>query len=161
MIQIWRNKKYSYLCSPKTRSNLLREGFWGRNVALTIKEMDLLKVAQDALAQQPKEFPNFKAGDTITVTYVIKEENKERQQKFRGVVIQRRGAGMTQTFTVRKISNGVGVERIFPLASPFIDSIELNKVGKVRRARIFYLRNLTGKKARIKEKKYSAAKDAE
>ena len=113
------------------------------------------------MAQQPKEFPNFKAGDTITVTYVIKEENKERQQKFRGVVIQRRGAGMTQTFTVRKISNGVGVERIFPLASPFIDSIELNKVGKVRRARIFYLRNLTGKKARIKEKKYSVAKDAE
>ncbi len=114
------------------------------------------------MAQQPKEFPNFKAGDTVTVTYIIKEENKERQQKFRGVVIQRRGAGMTQTFTVRKISNGVGVERIFPLASPFIDSIEVNKVGKVRRARIFYLRNLTGKKARIKEKKYNApAKDAE
>jgi large subunit ribosomal protein L19 len=125
------------------------------------KEMDLLKVAQDALAQEPKGFPNFKAGDTVTVTYIIKEENKERQQKFRGVVIQRRGAGMTQTFTVRKISNGVGVERIFPLASPFIDSIEVNKVGKVRRARIFYLRNLTGKKARIKEKKYNAAKDAE
>ena len=124
--------------------------------------MDLLKVAQDALAQEPKELPNFKAGDTVTVTYIIKEENKERQQKFRGVVIQRRGAGMTQTFTVRKISNGVGVERIFPLASPFIDSIEVNKVGKVRRARIFYLRNLTGKKARIKEKKYNApAKDAE
>lgn len=113
------------------------------------------------MAQQPKEFPNFKAGDTVTVTYIIKEENKERQQKFRGVVIQRRGAGVTQTFTVRKISNGVGVERIFPLASPFIDSIEVNKVGKVRRARIFYLRNLTGKKARIKEKKYNAAKDAE
>ena len=113
------------------------------------------------MAQQPKEFPNFKAGDTVTVTYLIKEENKERPQKFRGVVIQRRGAGMTQTFTVRKISNGVGVERIFPLASPFIDSIEVNKVGKVRRARIFYLRNLTGKKARIKEKKYNAAKDAE
>ncbi len=113
------------------------------------------------MAQEPKKFPNFKAGDTITVTYVIKEENKERQQKFRGVVIQRRGAGNTQTFTVRKISNGIGVERIFPLASPFIDSIELNKVGKVRRARIFYLRSLTGKKARIKEKKYSVASQEE
>ena len=122
--------------------------------------MDLLQVAKDALAadKQPKQFPDFKAGDTITVTYIIKEENKERLQKFRGVVIQRRGAGETQTFTVRKISNGVGVERIFPLASPFIDSIEVNKYGKVRRARIFYLRNLTGKKARIKEKKFSAVK---
>ena len=91
----------------------------------------------------------------MTVTYKIKEENKERLQKFRGVVIQRKGAGTTQTFTVRKISNGVGVERIFPLYSPFISEIELNKSGKVRRARIFYLRNLTGKKARIKEKKFT------
>ena len=89
------------------------------------------------------------------MTYKIKEENKERLQKFRGVVIQRKGAGTTQTFTVRKISNGVGVERIFPLYSPFISEIELNKSGKVRRARIFYLRNLTGKKARIKEKKFA------
>lgn len=122
--------------------------------------MDLMKVAEQAMAQGQKSFPNFKAGDTITVTYKIKEENKERLQKFRGVVIQRRGAGRTQTFTIRKISNGVGVERIFPLNSPFIESIEVNKYGKVRRARIFYLRNLTGKKARIKEKKY-VAKPAE
>jgi large subunit ribosomal protein L19 len=122
--------------------------------------MDLMKVAEQAMAQDQKSFPNFKAGDTITVTYKIKEENKERLQKFRGVVIQRRGAGRTQTFTIRKISNGVGVERIFPLNSPFIESIEVNKYGKVRRARIFYLRNLTGKKARIKEKKY-VAKPAE
>lgn len=119
-----------------------------------------MKVAEQAMAQDGKSFPNFKAGDTITVTYKIKEENKERLQKFRGVVIQRRGAGRTQTFTIRKISNGVGVERIFPLNSPFIESIEVNKYGKVRRARIFYLRNLTGKKARIKEKKY-VAKPAE
>lgn len=118
--------------------------------------MDLIKIAQQACAQETKALPNFKAGDTITVTYKIKEENKERLQKFRGVVIQRRGAGVTQTFTVRKISNGVGVERIFPLNSPFIDGVEVNKNGKVRRARIFYLRDLTGKKARIKEKKYSA-----
>ncbi len=117
--------------------------------------MDLIKVAEQAFAQEEKNFPQFKAGDTITVTYRIKEENKERLQKFRGVVIQRKGAGVTQTFTVRKMSNGVGVERIFPLNSPFISEIELNKSGKVRRARIFYLRGLTGKKARIKEKKYN------
>ena len=115
--------------------------------------MDLMKVACDALAQEQKAFPDFKAGDTITVTYKIKEENKERLQKVRGIVLQKRGAGISKTFTVRKMSNGIGVERIFPYNSPFIDSIELNKVGKVRRARIFYLRGLTGKKARIKEKK--------
>ena len=116
-----------------------------------------MKIAQEACAQEKKNFPEFKAGDTITVTYKIKEENKERLQKFRGIVIQKRGAGVTKTFTVRKISNGIGVERIFPMSSPFIDSIEVNKHGKVRRARIFYLRDLTGKKARIKEKKYVAA----
>lgn len=119
-------------------------------------EMDLIKIAEQAFAQEEKNFPAFKAGDTITVTYRIKEENKERLQKFRGVVIQRKGSGVSQTFTVRKISNGVGVERIFPLYSPFISEIELNKSGKVRRARIFYLRNLTGKKARIKEKRFVA-----
>ena len=120
--------------------------------------MDLMKVAIDAMAQEKKDFPDFKAGDTITVAYRIKEdsakgESKERIQKFRGIVLQKRGAGVSKTFTVRKMSNGIGVERIFPYNSPFIDSIELNKVGKVRRARIFYLRGLTGKKARIKEKK--------
>ena len=120
--------------------------------------MDLMKVACDTLAQEQKQFPEFKAGDTITVAYRIKEdsakgESKERIQKFRGIVLQKRGAGVSKTFTVRKMSNGIGVERIFPYNSPFIDSIELNKVGKVRRARIFYLRGLTGKKARIKEKK--------
>ena len=118
--------------------------------------MDLMKIAQEACAQEKKNFPAFKAGDTITVTYKIKEENKERLQKFRGIVIQKRGAGAVKTFTVRKISNGVGVERIFPFSSPFIEDIEVNKYGKVRRARIFYLRGLTGKKARIKEKKFTA-----
>ena len=120
-----------------------------------------MKVACEAMAQEKKNFPDFKAGDTITVTYKIKEENKERLQKFRGIVIQKRGAGISKTFTVRKMSNGIGVERIFPFNSPFIDSIELNKVGKVRRARIFYLRGLTGKKARIKEKKRASAPKAE
>jgi large subunit ribosomal protein L19 len=98
-----------------------------------------------------KEFPTFKPGDTITVTYKIIEGNKERLQKFQGVVLQRVGGGPTATFTVRKISNNVGVERIFPVSSPFIEEIEVNKLGRVRRARIFYLRNLRGKKARIKE----------
>ncbi|MBQ6437415.1 MAG: 50S ribosomal protein L19 [Bacteroidales bacterium] len=123
--------------------------------------MDLMKIAQEACAQENKSFPEFKAGDTITVTYKIKEENKERLQKFRGIVIQKRGFGATKTFTVRKISNGIGVERIFPISSPFIDSIEVNKVGKVRRARIFYLRDLTGKKARIREKKLTVSANAE
>ena len=120
--------------------------------------MDLIKIAEQAFAGEKREFPEFKAGDTVTVTYKIKEGDKERLQKFRGVVIQRRGAGSTETFTIRKVSNGVGVERIFPFASPFIESIVLEKRGKVRRARIFYLRNLTGKKARIKERTYSAPK---
>jgi len=101
-----------------------------------------------------KEFPEFKAGDTITVHYKIKEGNKERIQNYRGVVLQRKGKGVTETFTVRKISGGIGVERVFPVNSPFIEEIELNKRGRVRRARIFYLRDLTGKKARIKEKRF-------
>ena len=113
--------------------------------------MDLMKIAEKAF-EVPQELPKFKSGDTVTVHYKIKEGNKERIQNFRGVVIQRKGAGATETFTVRKISGGVGVERIFPFYSPFIDRVELNKAGKVRRARIYYLRKLTGKKARIKEK---------
>ena len=117
--------------------------------------MDYIKIAEQAFDNgKTSEFPQFKAGDTITVTYRIKEGDKERLQKFRGVVIQIKGADpFTRTFTVRKVSGGIGVERIFPYQSPFIDSIEINKVGKVRRARIFYLRDLSGKKARIKEKK--------
>jgi large subunit ribosomal protein L19 len=114
--------------------------------------MDLIKYVQDTLTEK-KELPNFKAGDTITVSYKIKEGVKERIQQFQGVVIQKKGTGTTKTFTVRKISNGVGVERIFPLYSPQIAEIELNKVGIVRRAKIFYLRGKSGKAARIKEKK--------
>ena len=103
------------------------------------------------------EVPAFKAGDTITVTYKIVEGNKERLQSFRGVVIQIKGSGKTKMFTIRKMSNGVGVERIFPLYSPHIEKIEVNKIGVVRRARIYYLRQLTGKKARIKEKRMTSA----
>ena len=123
--------------------------------------MDYIKLVNDAFANEAvKNIPSFKAGDTITVTYRIKEGDKERLQKFRGVVLQLRGSSpATKTFTIRKVSNGIGVERIFPMNSPFIDSIEVNKVGKVRRARIFYLRNLSGKKARIKEAKRNVAKE--
>lgn len=99
------------------------------------------------------EIPDFGTGDTITVFYKIREGNKERIQFFKGVVLQRRGSGATETFTIRKMSSGIGVERIFPINSPLIDKIEVNKKGKVRRARIFYLRDLTGKSARIKEKR--------
>ncbi len=109
----------------------------------------LIQFVEDQVAV--KEFPAFSAGDTITVTYKIIEGNKERLQKFQGVVLQRVGEGPKATFTVRKISSNIGVERIFPIASPFIQEIELNKKGAVRRARIFYLRALRGKKARIKE----------
>src|SRR6478609_5101630 len=96
--------------------------------------------------------PTFKAGDTITVSYKIKEGDKERIQQFTGVVIQRKNERATASFTVRKMSNGIGVERIFPIASPFIDKIEVNKIGIVRRAKLFYLRDRTGKAARIREK---------
>jgi large subunit ribosomal protein L19 len=115
--------------------------------------MDLIKIAQQAFLGEQKSYPSFRAGDTVTVTYKIVEGNKERLQKFKGVVIQRKGTGTTRTFTVRKMSDNVGVERIFPITSPFIQAIEVNKTGKVRRARIFYMRKLTGKKARIKERK--------
>lgn len=102
---------------------------------------------------QANDLPSFQAGDTVTVHYKIKEGSKERVQQFQGVVLQRRGREATETFTVRKISSGLGVERIFPVGSPFIDKIEVNKRGKVRRARIFYLRERTGKSARIKERR--------
>ena len=114
--------------------------------------MDLVKLATESFVEK-KEVPAFKAGDTITVYYKIIEGNKERIQQYQGVVLQRKGAGSSSTFTVRKISNGVGVERIFPLYSPKIDKIEVNKKGIVRRSRIYYLRNVSGKKARIEEKK--------
>lgn len=115
--------------------------------------MNLMDVIDKEFAVK-SEFPKFIAGDTVTVHYKIKEGNKERIQQFRGVVIQRNGVGHTETFTVRKMSGNIGVERIFPIVSPFIDKIEVNKHGKVRRAKIFYLRDLTGKKARIREKKF-------
>jgi large subunit ribosomal protein L19 len=114
--------------------------------------MDLIKVATDAIVEK-RDLPDFKAGDTVTVFYKIIEGNKERIQQYQGVVLQRKGTGIAETFTVRKISNGVGVERIFPLNSPKIDKINVDKRGIVRRSRIYYLRNISGKKARIEEKK--------
>ena len=106
---------------------------------------------------QTKQYPNFKAGDNVTVNYKIIEGNKERIQSFKGDVIKRQGNGATASFTVRKISDGVGVERLFPLNSPNIESIVLHKVGKVRRSKLYYLRALSGKSARIKEKRAGTA----
>lgn len=116
-----------------------------------MSKKELLMFIENQVEQ--KQLPDFKAGDTITVTYKIKEGNKERLQNYQGVVLQRKGSGPAATFTVRKISNNVGVERIFPVSTPFIEEVVVNKRGVVRRARIFYLRELRGKKARIKEKR--------
>ncbi len=114
--------------------------------------MDLLKYVDSEFGTR-NDLPKFQAGDTITVFYEIKEGKKVRTQFFRGVVLQRKGTGSTETFTIRKMSGTVGVERIFPVNMPAIQKIEVNKRGKVRRARIFYFRGLTGKKARIKERR--------
>ena len=119
--------------------------------------MDLIKIAEAAF-ESGKQHNSFAPGDTVTVAYRIKEGNKERIQQYRGVVIRISGEGNKKRFTVRKMSDNVGVERIFPLNSPFIESITVNKSGKVRRAKLYYLRGLTGKKARIKERRKPAAK---
>lgn len=114
--------------------------------------MSLVREIQKELTDV-QDFPDFSSGDTVVVSYRIIEGNKERIQQFQGVVLQRRGSGATETFTVRKMSGNVGVERIFPIASPFIQSVQILKKGSVRRARIFYFRERTGKSARIKEKR--------
>jgi len=113
----------------------------------------LVKFVQDEFVTR-KDFPDFSAGDTITVYYEIKEGNKTRTQFFRGVVLQRRGTGSSETFTIRKMSGSIGVERIFPVNLPALQKVEVNKKSSVRRARIFYFRGLTGKKARIKERRF-------
>ena len=119
--------------------------------------MDLIKIAEEAFATG-KQHPEFRAGDTVTVAYKIVEGNKQRVQLYRGVVIKINGEGEKKRFTVRKMSGTIGVERIFPMESPNIESIEVNKHGKVRRAKLYYLRNLTGKAARIKERRVVTAK---
>lgn len=113
---------------------------------------DVIRYVDEQLNKKP-DYPKFRAGDTITVHYKIKEGNKERIQQFQGVVIQIKGKGLNKTFTVRKISNNVGVERIFPFTNPNIAQIDVNKRGRVRRARIYYFRELRGKKAKIKERR--------
>ena len=115
-----------------------------------IRTMNITETIANELTEN-RGFPIFKAGDNITVHYTIREGDKQRTQLFKGDVIQKKGTGATETFTVRKISHSIGVERIFPLNSPLIEKITINKKGKVRRSKIFYLRKLTGKKARIKE----------
>lgn len=113
--------------------------------------MDILNVV--TADQLRTDIPEFKAGDTIAVHFKIKEGDKERTQVFEGVCIRKRGAGINATFTVRKVSFGVGVERIFPLHSPRIEKIEVKRRGRVRRAKLYYLRQRSGKAARIKELK--------
>ncbi len=137
--------KKMYLCSRKKNSII-------KNKKYIEMKQDLIQYVEDNFITK-QEFPKFKAGDTVTVSYRIVEGSKERVQQFQGVVLQINGSGATKTFTVRKISNGIGVERIFPFATPMISGLTVNKRGVVRRARIFYLRNLTGKKARIKERR--------
>jgi large subunit ribosomal protein L19 len=162
---IYTNKKSEEVCSLPKKSLLcsaFAQSLSGECClvccVVTIKQfnnkttMDLIKIAEEAFATG-KQHPSFKAGDTITVAYRIVEGNKERVQLYRGVVIKISGHGEKKRFTVRKMSGTVGVERIFPIESPAIDSIEVNKIGKVRRAKLYYLRSLTGKKARIKEKR--------
>jgi large subunit ribosomal protein L19 len=114
--------------------------------------MDLVKFVEEQTVTVNK-FPSFKAGDTVSVHYKIREGNKERIQVYQGVVIQRNSVGVSETFTVRKVSNGIGVERIFPANSPNIEKVEVNSHGKVRRSKLYYLRALTGKAARIKSKR--------
>ena len=113
--------------------------------------MDLVQFVQDEFVGK-KDLPEFAAGDTISVYYKIKEGTKERIQQFQGVVIQRRNSGTAETFTVRKISSGIGVERKFMLYSPLVSEVEILKKGVIRRAKLYYLRKLTGKASRIKEK---------
>ncbi len=127
---------HPYLCRPK------------------IREMNAIAYVHEQLTGK-KDFPKFKAGDNITVNYKIIEGNKERIQSFKGDVIKRQGTGHTACFTVRKISDGIGVERLFPVYSPNIESIVLNKTGHVRRAKLFYQRSRSGKSARIREKRAS------
>lgn len=114
--------------------------------------MDLVKFVEEQVIAK-NDFPAFKSGDTVSVHYKIREGNKERIQIYQGVVLQRNSVGANETFTVRKMSNGVGVERIFPINSPNIAKVEVNSHGKVRRSKLFYLRELTGKAARIKSKR--------
>ena len=123
---------------------------------LIVDKMDLIKIAEEAFATEKKEHPAFRSGDTVTVAYRITEGNKQRIQSYRGVVIKISGQGDKNRFNVRKMSDGIGVERIFPLESPAIDSIVVNTYGKVRRAKLYYLRKLTGKKARIKERRVAS-----
>lgn len=152
------SKKFMYFCQKsKTIGAYYRNLFlilhprFGR-MNKKLSDMDFIKELEKEIIEA-NNLPDFKSGDTVIVSYKIKEGSKERIQQFQGVVLQRKGVGLTETFTIRKMSGNVGVERIFPLASPFIDSIKVTKRGQVRRARIFYFRERTGKAARIKEKR--------
>ncbi len=151
-------KKQSFFIEIKKFFVSLHPNLGGQNIDIRLNKMDIIRELQSELVEM-KQFPKFSSGDTVNVSYKIKEGAKERIQQFQGVVLQRRGEGTTETFTVRKMSGNVGVERIFPLSSPFLENIVITKKGAVRRARIFYFRERTGKSARIREKRsFTAAK---
>jgi large subunit ribosomal protein L19 len=145
-------KKEVFLHPINLTSGEIRECYFILTLKINTME-SLIKFVQDEFVTK-KDFPDFSAGDTITVFYEIREGEKTRTQFFRGVVIQVKGTGLLKTFTIRKMSGTVGVERIFPVNMPALQKVEINKKGAVRRKRIYYFRGLTGKKARIKEKRY-------
>lgn len=116
--------------------------------------MDAIKLVEEGYK---KTLPSFRIGDTVRVTMKVKEGDKERLQSFEGIVIGRKGSGLRETFTVRKISYGIGVEKIFPIHSPLIEEIKVIKQGEVRRAKLYYLRHKKGKAAKIKEKTFTAS----
>jgi large subunit ribosomal protein L19 len=152
LLNVFNKKKRFFISNSFFFTNIAVRFLNGNLVKINIMDLILKQVDEQIVTKN--EFPPFKAGDTITVNYKIKEGSKERIQQFRGVVIQLKGNAYTGTFTIRKMSGAFGVERIFPMNSPFIDSIQVNKHGRVRRARIYYIKGLTGKKARIKEKRF-------
>ena len=145
---------FFYNFAPTLNQPLAIDVYVALNQIIILKTMSNLVDFVNNEFVTKKDFPEFGAGDTITVYYEIKEGEKTRTQFFKGVVIQRRGTGATETFTIRKMSGAVGVERIFPVNMPALQKVEVNQRGKVRRARIFYFRDLTGKKAKIKERRY-------
>ena len=146
---------FFYNFAPTLNQPLAIDVYVALNQIIILKTMSNLVDFVNNEFVTKKDFPEFGAGDTITVYYEIKEGEKTRTQFFKGVVIQRRGTGATETFTIRKMSGAVGVERIFPVNMPALQKVEVNQRGKVRRARIFYFRDLTGKKAKIKERRYN------
>ena len=153
MIRRWSAQKNAALTYSMKQNEIVLVNFFIFASPKIFLSMDAIKFVEEEFLGKEHGLPEFNPGDTITIYYRIKEGNKERIQPYKGTVLQVKGRGSNKTFTVRKISDGIGVERIFPFFSPSIERVEVNKKGKVRRAKLFYLRDAIGKKARIKEKR--------